>query len=329
MSQAVLVRAYPRVHMTLVDLAGVTHRHYGGAGFSLDYLPIEVESTVDSDNRLIVKNEVDTAYSDEIKAFTQRVSEKLQVRFSVSVNHIPPQHVGFGSKTAVLLAIGMACNSLAGSPFDRDLLRQLSGRGGASGVGVNIFFQGGFLVDLGHRPTKRLEFLPSAARNIDTTPPVGVRLAFPAPWQVHLLLPKGRRYSKSDEVAFFQRNTPIPGDEVLQVLAALYHGLVPAFATSDFLLLKEAMAKVHAVGFKRREVEGQTPEVSEILKLLNGQANIAAGMSSMGPLVYAIAPVDAEAQSIKICELAQAALGAQYIGYCQGRNCGYSIVRGE
>jgi beta-ribofuranosylaminobenzene 5'-phosphate synthase len=206
-----------------------------------------------------------------------------------------------------------------------DEIKRISGRGGASGVGVNAFFQGGLIVDVGHHESSEDSFVPSSARQGSVTPPMAIRLPFPEQWRIHLFLPNGLIYEGDGEVAFFQHNTPISAEEVFRVMAAVYHGLVPAFIDNDIRLLKRAITDVHSTGFKKRELQGQTAEVSYLLDLLNGQDLFAAGMSSMGPLIYAIAPASASDVIERITGSIQEATSAVYLGMYKGRNAGCQI----
>src|SRR5690606_15053545 len=138
-----------------------------------------------------------------------------------------PPHVGLGTKTTLLLAIAAACNRDVGSPLGRRELQAVTRRGGTSGIGVNSFFYGGFGVDCGH-PQRDAEYAPSAASVPAVAAPLAVQTDFPAEWVIHLALPSGRRLSGGDERNFFAANTPVPHSDVLQVLSAVYHGLVPA-----------------------------------------------------------------------------------------------------
>lgn len=319
----VRVRAFPRIHITLIDLAGVTRRRYGGVGFSLDALPIEVESRLGSVNELTLHAKLDARDEADVRSFIERITTILHAKFAVCILALPPQHFGFGCKTALLLSIGAACNALLGNPLTPDDIKQLSRRGGTSGVGVNVFFLGGLIVDLGHPQSTGLSFEPSSAGQPSGTPPVSVRVPFPQQWQIHLFLPNGRIYADSDEITFFQQNTPVPGEETFRVLAAVYHGIVPAFIEGDLRLLKQSIEDVHATGFKQRELQGQGEELRDLLKFLNKHNHVVAGMSSMGPLTYAIAPADAAAKMAKLVKAVQATDHADYLGVCKGRNAGY------
>jgi beta-ribofuranosylaminobenzene 5'-phosphate synthase len=322
MARKVKVKAYPRIHFTLVDLSGITHRRYGGSGFSLDVLPVEVESSFDKSNKLEIKNNIDERDENDVLTFLEKISKVLDARFAVKVLSLPPQHVGFGSKTSLLLAIGTACNALLDNPLKPYELKQLSGRGGTSGIGINTFFKGGFIVDFGQHKSIEAKFLPSSAEKVSETPPMAIRLPFPKQWHIHLVLPNGPKYRGFDEVTFFQNNTPIPGKEVLKVLAAVYHGIVPAILESDLCLLKKALTDIHATGFKQREIQGQSSEVKCLLENLNKQKNVVAGMSSMGPLIYAITQSDYN-MALEI----KSTPGAIYLGTCKARNAGFDISK--
>ena len=321
------VRSFPRVHVTLVDLAGVTRRRYGGAGFALDLFPVEVVARVASSNALTWDVPVAARDATDAEAVLERLSAALRKKFAIGVRRLPPQHVGFGSKTAFLLAVSAACNSLLGSPLTHSDLKKLSGRGSASGIGINTFFSGGLVIDLGHPSSPEEPFTPSSSRPPISTPPAAVQLAFPEEWQVHLFMPDGRKYESCEEVTFFACNTPIPTEEAWRVLAAVYHGLLPAFVNRDLQLLRASLKDIHATGFKRRELEGQGACVAHVIELLAEYEDVAAGLSSMGPLVYAIAPTGQAPAMATLGERLQHMGLATYLGAAAGRNTGHETGR--
>ena len=286
------VRTFPRIHMTLIDLASATHRRFGGAGFAVDGLPAMVTGAISMKSEIGGAAGKDVRDRRDLQHHLKRLSRTLGQEFSVDVVTSMPQHVGLGSKTALLMATGIVCNDLAGRTLGQRQLVLASGRGGTSGVGVNTAFVGGFVVDGGHRTNGDGRYEPSSARTPEGVPPTLVRLGFPDAWRIHLFLPKGYRFSGERERLFFEQNTPIAVREVHEVLAAVYHGIVPAIAEADLDLLRLALCEVHRTGFKRRELHGQGQEVRELVKELQSGLKLAAGMSSLGPLVYAISPAE-------------------------------------
>ena len=206
MSGTIRVRTFPRIHMTLIDLAGATQRRFGGAGFSLDAMPATVSARMAPGNRLDVVPNLDERDRNDLERYVGMLSRAMNMCFYVEVSTVMPQHVGLGSKTALLLATGLVCNSAAGNPLPRRDLISMSGRGGASGVGINTAFVGGLVVDGGHRADRDTGFVPSSAVKPKTVPPSLVRLMFPAEWRIHLFLPNGRSYF-GDEEGDYIRNS--------------------------------------------------------------------------------------------------------------------------
>ena len=84
----------------------------------------------------------------------------------------------------------------------------------------------------------------------------------------------------------------MPALESLQTLGSVYHGVAPAILEGDLPALGYALRQIHAVGFKRREIAQQSDEVRTLLSQLQANRAVAAGMSSLGPLVYAITERD-------------------------------------
>ena len=106
-------------------------------------------------------------------------------------------------------------------------------------------------------------------------------------------------------------------------MAAVYHGVAPAVAEGDLESLRAALQAIHGVGFKRREVMGQSHEVRELLDLLCKDLGVAAGMSSLGPLVYAITN-DGEQPDVVQDWVADG--NGVYLGTWSGRNRGYDVL---
>lgn len=82
----------------------------------------------------------------------------------------------------------------------------------------------------------------------------------------------------------------MPRAEVLETIALVTNGLAPAVATEDLDALAECLFAIHRTGFKKRELDAQTEEVRELLAEVSALGP--AGLSSLGPLVYAVHAVD-------------------------------------
>ena len=236
------VNAYPRLHFGLCDLGKVTLRAYGGAGLSISGPVVQV-SVCESDTLQLNACSLDARDRDDVLSAMQRMRRKFCLPpVSLLLHQTPPQHVGLGSKTSLILASLVAYSINFDLDIPKTTLQQLSGRGGASGVGLHAFFSGGFVIDAGHAQSSCRLLGPSSSLRPSGIPTLLVRLEVPAAWQVYLVLPSGVRRFGGNELKFFTENTPIAEAEVLRTLAILYHGIAPAIANSDIDALRESLA---------------------------------------------------------------------------------------
>lgn len=315
--------SYPRLHACLFDLGNATSRRNGGAGFTLAGLPTVVEALqsnrVEVSYSAIVDQPARMALANALKRLSKiRPSAVAELR----VVEVSRQHVGLGSKTALILgalkAIDLACDLR----LNQHDIQVLSGRGGTSGIGINAFFNGGFVIDGGHSCEGHSSFLPSRFRRRFDIPPVIHSASIPGNWRFHLLLPSGKYVHGSEEYDFFQKNTPIPALEVFRTIALAYHGLAPAVATNDLRLLRDTLISLHRVGFKRRELKGQSASVNMVVRRLRQRDDCAVGLSSMGPLVYAVAEADNRYFTRFVESLCHDG-AVEMLGSFTGRNLGY------
>lgn len=298
------IRARPRIHMTLVDMGTATLRSYGGVGFTIEAFSTDVTGWK-SDDVVVLDN---ANMSEDLHSSLEYLLEKLTQNVSgesvaIRINSIAPQHQGFGSKTTLLLAAASLVNCVLNMGLSRRQLQKLSGRGGASGVGVNTFFDGGIVFDGGHPPFPGQTFSPSRARTVANIPPVCVRHPFPEDWKIHILLPNGHVSHGAAETEFFRRAAPIPDGEALQVLAAVYHGILPAVVTGDLQLFSEALDVINETGFKRREIDRQSDDLQIILDKVRRLPDVACGMSSMGPAIFVVKKGDNQQAKARIEEI--------------------------
>ena len=150
-----------------------------------------------------------------------------------------------------------------------------------------------------------------------------MRQQFPLSWRIGLCLTRAERSHGIDERHFFEANTPIPRYEALETMALLYHGVLPAFRQGDLDLLASSLAAVSRIGFKRLEIDRCGAPTSNLLGDLSSKG-YAAGMSSMGPLIFAIY-ADNDEQAIEAIKEACAIHDAEWLGTCRGLNEGASI----
>lgn len=253
----------------------------------VDAFHTKVTATTNSISSLSSALQLDGKHRSALQRSLRDLLRSTQLTASVHVTALAPPHLGLGSKTSLILSSLRAVATALHLPGDPSHLQQLSGRGGTSGIGVNGFFYGGFLVDGGH-PKSTAPFQPSRASSPSSVPPILCGFHFPEAWHVWLLIPteKQERIDGARELAFFQKNTPLRVSEVHRAACIALLEIATSIATADFSAFREGLASFQAVGFKKREISNQ-PGAASRLRSLHRQG-LAAGMSSMGPLLFAV-----------------------------------------
>jgi beta-ribofuranosylaminobenzene 5'-phosphate synthase len=322
-----ILHSFPRIHIGLLDLGNATLRDHGGAGFCIDGLPVEIAIRHSRSARIVGLSQLDRDGQCDLRAAIERMRGGLKwPSMAVRLSNVLPQHVGLGSKTATILGVLKGLDLFLDSKLDNRRLQELSGRGGTSGIGVNTFFTGGFVVDCGHATRKEREFAPSSQQVNFEIPPLVCRIAVPDDWCFYLFVLPGRRVRSKAEANFFRANTPIPRAEVLKALSLVYHGVVPAVISADQRSLKNSLRGLQRTGFKLRELQNQTSAVRSFIERVDETTNLAVGMSSLGPLVYAIG-VGGDRRTEESVRKLCAAYRGQCLGSFPSRNRGFEEIK--
>ena len=319
-----ILRAFPRLHFGLADLGRATLRAYGGAGVQLDGPHIEVEAAIAESRVLSGFERLDERGQADVAAAIERFEAVLpdELSFRVSLLTDIYEHVGLGTKTAVILGALQAAAIASGYNVSRTELQLLSGRGGASGVGIHAFFIGGLVIDAGHWQSDVVALHPSAARKPVDVPLLVNRLEVPHNWRFRLVLPRGKRLAGEDEARFFDSATPVPAQEVHETIALLHHGIGPAFATGNIDALAESLDALQKCGFKSKEVEAQPCSVQTLMTECRRIGPT--GLSSIGPLVFVV--VESRAKEVELDRVVAQA-DAIDLGSWAARSKGFEVIQ--
>ncbi|MGZ8888760.1 MAG: beta-ribofuranosylaminobenzene 5'-phosphate synthase [Halobacteriota archaeon] len=267
-----------RLHITLIDLNGALGRIDGGVGLTLDYPSIRINAKKDA--QLSVSGT--TEFAERIKSAASAVLTQYNINgVAIDVVQEYPNHVGLGSGTQVALAVGTAISELYDLNLNPTTIAKLTGRGGTSGIGVAAYEFGGFLVDGGHKG--KTEFLPSSASGKFGPGPIIARHDFPD-WAIVLAIPNLRGASDKREIDVFQKQCPLPLNEVQELCHVILMEMLPAVVEHDIESFGRSINRVQTIGFKRRELELQ-PFCAHLVQFMRENGAIGAGMSSFGPVV--------------------------------------------
>jgi beta-ribofuranosylaminobenzene 5'-phosphate synthase len=194
-------------------------------------------------------------------------------------------HYGMGSATAIRLAVLEGLLLINKRKINRAELVSLSKRGGTSGIGVNVYFDGGFVFDLGVKsPTTG--FRPSSKVQNPKTPLLLSQFEMPN-WKVGLCVPKNAKpKTQEEEAEFFENTCPIVSTESYRVLYHCLFGAYAAVRELDIDAFAESINAIQTCEWKMKERHQYRATLLQVEKRLYESGVLAVGMSSLGPLLF-------------------------------------------
>ena len=285
----VTITVRPRLHLGLLSMDEQGPRKNGGVGFAVSEPTGRI--LVETHDALVLEDEREEPFGKDellsIRRMVEGVSSRLGLDLGARVvlSGGLRSHVGLGSGTAIRLGILEGVLRLRGMGTDRKTLTRLSERGGTSGVGINTYFEGGLIADLGV-PHDGAPFVPSAHRT-----PTSLPLALPrvdmAHWPLCLCIPKTLKpKTQEEEWQFFRKATPLRATESYE---AAYHALFGVYAGAveqDFERFCTAIEALQSTSWKRKERLEYGRPLAELTESLRNLGADCIGMSSLGPLLY-------------------------------------------
>jgi beta-ribofuranosylaminobenzene 5'-phosphate synthase len=214
---------------------------------------------------------------------------RLSYSIKIEIEGDMPTHFGFGSSTAIRLACLEALHLLNGRTPEREQLALSSGRGGTSGIGINTYFDGGLVIDLGRRSGTPF-FCPSQlSENRKTLPLMMQRIKMPD-WEVGICIPHNiPNKSEKEEADFFRRTCPIPSRDVCKTLYEVIYGLYSAIREKDKETFCLAIQSIQQCAWKLSERRQYGKTLTGFERRLYKCGAEAVGMSSLGPSLFFLA----------------------------------------
>ncbi|MHA1144091.1 MAG: beta-ribofuranosylaminobenzene 5'-phosphate synthase [Candidatus Helarchaeota archaeon] len=297
-----IVKTPSRLHFSLIDLNGSLGRVDGGIGVALNYpnVVIEIEPSENSHFEISARKNQSL-----IQELVEKIIQNFDIHhgFHLHVKEQIPNHVGLGSKTQLCLAIAYAISRMIQRTPNIKELARMTSRGGTSGIGVNIFQKGGFVLDAGHSYGNGLEknsFLPSSA-SIAPPPPILFHSTLPEDWLFVNAIPYlGRDIHGKEEVNIFQTSCPISDEEVGKVCRIILMRILPGIKTNSIELFGRGLTELQNVGFKKLEVDLQPELIKNLIRFNLENGAHGAGISSFGCLTYGIVKGINEARKLKV-----------------------------
>lgn len=292
-SKSVIIEVNPRLHLTLIGMDKEGYRINGGVGFAIREPSLKLRFS--QSKKFALEDERRLPFMEKeilrIKRIMGQEKEKIRAKHNIriEIKGEMPTHFGFGSSSAVRLACLEALHLLNNCSPEREQLVLSSGRGGTSGIGINAYFEGGLIIDLGKRSKEFISCPSHLSESRKSLPLMMQRLEMPE-WELGICIPYNITHkSEEEEVEFFRNTCPISSNEVYKTLYHVIYGLYSAVREKDKKTFCLALQSIQQCAWKLSERKQYGKKLFVIEQKLYKCGAEAVGMSSLGPSLFFLA----------------------------------------
>lgn len=280
-----------RIHITLLAMDEPLYRVNGGLGFSISAEDMNLEASLIYGASRVEDLSCDDNCSrfGEIEELLSSIGKLMRLEKGVHIRIMsrPQLHVGLGSGASLKLAAIESLLLLNDHEYTPELIVRLSRRGGTSGIGITTYFEGGFVVDLGHKDFT-LSHAPSSENQASVESLPLNLLGHPMPdWPIGICYLKNAEvFYGAREKRLFETTCPIPRGDVQETLYHSIFGVVGSVLDGCIEDFKESINSIQNIGWKKSELEFR--EDARFIEFMGFVRDLTgcAGMSSLGPVIY-------------------------------------------
>ena len=290
MNKTLTIESFPRIHITLIGMNNDGYRINGGIGFSIDSPVTKIYFELSKENIIIDKRE-NGFNNDEMKKLldilnTTKVKNNMKYGISCIIESKILPHYGLGSGTSIYLSCIEALFLLNNISYDNKKIIYYSKRGGTSGIGINTYFNGGFVFDIGIKNQGDL-LIPSSIADREGKTPLCIYNGTLPDWKIGICIPFFiENKSETEEKLFFQQNCPIEKSHILDILYESIYGITSSILEEDYNIFSEAIIKIQKTRWKYLERKLYGDDLCELEHQIIKYGANCVGMSSLGPTLY-------------------------------------------
>ena len=261
----VKIVANSRLHFGFLNLKSSSPYSYGGMGLSIAKHPtilrVSRASKFESNLKKTLRD----------KIFTFLCNNSLSKKIRIDCIESPQKHIGLGTGTQLILAIEEAISKFY--RFNENI--NFFKRNYRSGVGINSYKNGGFIVD--------------SPKNNLLTNEIIFKAKFPKEWKIILLFDsKAKGLHGSTENRFFSADTTISLRKKLSDLTL--NEIIPSIIYKDFDTFARSLTKfqdLNSLFYSSVQKSNYlSQDIAKVIKKVSMKFNVAAGQSSWGPTSY-------------------------------------------
>lgn len=286
------IKAFPRMHISLIGMNNDGYRLNGGIGFSIasptldmSFEPFDSIDVIDLRDNGFTQEELD-----RLRNHLNNVMIKEMFKTGlrcIIYESLVQSHIGFGSNSMVYLSCLEALLVLNQRVYNEQDVIALSGRGGTSGIGISTYFRGGFVFDVGIPNHEQRTLAPSSSFiDNDGDKPLLMKSVTLPEWQLGICIPPIGHKSEEEESDFFKKNCPINKDEVDKILYEAVYGITSSLMETDYDVFCQSIDAIQQTKWKMLERNLYGNELITAESIIRKAGARCVGMSSLGPMLY-------------------------------------------
>ncbi len=289
-SKKIRITSFPRVHITLIGMNNDGYRINGSIGFSISAPAINLH--FEESEHIEIIDERQLSFTIQEKERLQNILttslEKFEfnkkIRCTIRGNALP--HYGLGSNTCIYMScIEALCIFNEFKYTDEDIIT-LSKRGGTSGIGINTYFDGGFIFDVGIK-NKEQSFIPSSVADRNGKKPLVMHKCKLPNWKIGVCIPKYiQNKSEQEEIEFFKSHCPIDKTSIESILYEVVYGITSSIIENDYDVFCKSVNAIQSTQWKYLERFLYGAVLIELEQKIKSFGADCVGMSSLGPMLF-------------------------------------------
>ena len=273
MEKRIRISTPSRIHLGFLELDNSSERIFGSIGLTISKFENIIEISKNKKFQIISDNQ---NAKKRIEEMVKILKENYKIhRCKIEILKTIPQHIGLGSGTQLTLAIGSLISELNNLNLNPKIISSMFGRGLRSGIGIQSFESGGFIVDCGKQ------------KRSNSIPPVFFNSKWPKEWKIILVFDNSIvGVSGKNETQEFKKIATTHPKICKENCKALLMQILPGLMEKKFYvftkglrIIQENMSKV----FYSSKKKYTSHKVEKIFKFLIKKKISGFGQTSWGP----------------------------------------------
>tara|TARA_B100000989_G_scaffold298064_1_gene285930 strand:- start:91 stop:1050 length:960 start_codon:yes stop_codon:yes gene_type:complete len=287
--QKLIIKTPSRIHLGFLELDNNSDRLFGSLGLTISNFETQLSLRKSKKTNVICEN---SNQKEKIKKIITLLNRKIDFPpFELKVLKSIPAHSGLGSGTQLALSIGTLISSFAKKNISIDEQAIIFKRGKRSGIGIESFKNGGFIVDGGK------------IKKSTKIPPILFNYNWPENWKLILILDKSLEGIHGlKEKQEFRDIKGISGEFSKENCKSLCLKILPAIIEKRFKEFCSGMQEVQnntaRIFSKAQGGFFSSRKISMIFNFIKNNEKICYGQSSWGPTGYIILENESKREKI-------------------------------